>query len=55
MSLYVTSAPSMDNTIRTSLPREVRIVPRIHKALFYQGGLVVRVAALFPSPPTAYF
>jgi len=45
MSLYVTSAPSMDDTIRISRPREVRIALRSHEALFYQGGLVLNVAS----------
>ena len=55
MSLYVTFAPSMDNTIRTSLQREVHIALRIHKALFYKGGLVLNVAASIPLPTSALF
>jgi hypothetical protein len=38
MSLYVSFDPSMDDTLRTSLPREVRIALRSHKAFFYQGA-----------------
>ena len=46
MSLYVSFAPSMDDTLRTSLPREVGIALRIHKALFYQGGLNLCVSSI---------
>ena len=35
MLLYVYFAPSRDDILRTSLPREVRIALRSHKALFY--------------------
>jgi hypothetical protein len=45
ISLFVTFASSMDDTLRTSLPKEVRIVLRSHKALFYQGGLALNVSA----------
>jgi hypothetical protein len=38
MSLYVSFAPSMDDTLRISLPMEARIALRSHTALFYQGG-----------------
>ncbi len=43
MSLYVTFASSMDDTIRTSLPREVRLALQSHKSLFYQGDLLMSV------------
>ena len=39
ISLYVYFAPTMDDTIRTSLPKEVRIALRSHNAIFYHGGL----------------
>ena len=48
MSLYVFFAPSMDDTLRTSLPRDVRIALRSHKALFYQGRLDAH--RLLPNP-----
>ncbi len=41
MSLYVSFAPSMNDTLRTPLSREVRIALRSHMALFYQGGLTL--------------
>jgi len=43
MSLYVTFAPTMDDTIRTSLPKEIRIALRSHKTI-----------ALLPSEPCAH-
>jgi len=55
MSMYVTFAPSMDDTLRTSLPKEVRIALRSHKALFYQGGLVLIVSSSIPLTPTTLF
>ena len=55
MSLYVTFAPSMDDTLRTSLPKEVLIALRSHKALFYQGGLVLIVSSSIPMTPVALF
>ena len=55
MSLYATFAPSMDDTLRTSLPKEVRIALRSHKALFYQGGLVLCVSLSIPLTPAALF
>jgi hypothetical protein len=35
MFLYVSFAPLMDDTLRTSLPKEARIALRSHTALFY--------------------
>ncbi len=55
MSLFVTFAPSMDDTLRTSLPKEVHIALRSHKTLFYQGGLVLIVSVSIPLPPAALF
>jgi hypothetical protein len=36
MLVYLTFAPSMDNMIRTSFPKEVLLVLWNHKSLFYQ-------------------
>jgi hypothetical protein len=38
MSLYVTVAPTINDTVRTSLPKEIRVALRSIKTLFYQGG-----------------
>ena len=53
VSLYVTFAPSMDDTLRASLSKKVRIALRSHKALFYQGGLVLSVSSSTPLTLTA--
>ncbi len=53
ISLFVTFASSMDDTLRTSLPKEVRIALRSQKALFYQEGLVLSVSASIQLPPQA--
>jgi hypothetical protein len=55
MALYVSFAPSMDDKMRTSLPREVRIALRSHKALFYQEGLTLNVSSSIPLTPAALF
>jgi hypothetical protein len=55
MSLFVTFAPSMDDTLRTSLRKEVRIALRSHKAIFYQGGLVLSVSTSISLLPAALF
>ena len=55
MSLYVIFAPSMDDTLRTYHPKEVRMAFRSHKALFYQEGLVLNVFSSIPLTPTALF
>ena len=55
MPLYVTFAPLMDDTLRTSLPKKVRITLRSHKALFYQGRLVLNVSSSIPLTPTTLF
>ena len=37
MPLFLTFSLTTDDTIRTSLPKEIRLALRIHKALFYRG------------------
>ncbi len=54
-SLYVTFAPTIDDTLGTSLPKEIRIALRSHKVTFYQGCVVLTVAAsIMPSPPSLF-
>ncbi len=45
----------MDETLRNFLPKEVRIALRSHKALFYQGGMVLCVSSSVPLTTTALF
>ncbi len=55
ISLYVTFSPTADDTIRTSLPKEIRLVMRSHKALFYPGGLVLSVTSSISAPALFIF
>jgi len=55
MSLDVTLAPSMDDTLHTSLLKDIRLALRSHKALFYQGDLVLSVSSSIPLTPKALF
>jgi hypothetical protein len=50
MTLFLTLAPKADDTICTSLPKEIRLALRSHKTLFHQGGLVLSVASSIPTP-----
>ena len=55
MSLYVTFAPSMDATIRNSLPKKVHVALRSHKALFNIGGMVLNVTSSIQMAPVVLF
>ncbi len=55
MTLYLTFAPSADDTICTSLPKEIRLALKSHKNFFYQGGLVLSVASSISAPPAYTF
>ncbi len=55
LSLYVSFSTTMDDIIRTSLSRELRVAIRSHKEHFYSGGLVLNVASSIPLSPPALF
>ena len=55
MSLYVTFSPTADDTVRTSLSKEIRLALRSLKALFYPGGLVLSAASLISAPALFIF
>ena len=55
MTLFLTFSPIVDDIIRTSLPKEIRLALRNHKALFYQGGLLLTVTYFVASPPAFIF
>jgi len=55
MTLYVTFSPTADDTVRTSLPKEIRLALRSHKALFYPSGLVLSVASSISAPALFIF
>ncbi len=55
MPLYVTFSPTADDTVRTSLPKEIRLALHSHKAVFYPGGLVLSVASSISAPALLIF
>ena len=55
MTLFLTFSPTADDTIRGSLPKEIRLELRSHKALFYNGGLLLSVTSSVAAPPVIIF
>jgi hypothetical protein len=55
MTLFLTFAPTMDDTIRTTLPKEIQLAIRSHKTLFYQEGLILSVASSISALPAYVF
>jgi hypothetical protein len=55
MTLFLTFSPMADDTIRTSLPKEIRLALRSHKALFYNGGLLLTVTSSVAASPAFIF
>ena len=53
--IYVTFAPTTDDTARTSLPTDVRLALKTHKRLFFSRGLTLHIASSFPTPPRYIF
>jgi len=54
MTLFLTFAPTADDSIRTSLPKKIRLALTSHQNLFYQGGLILISVASSISVPPAY-
>jgi hypothetical protein len=55
MTLYLIFASTADDTIRTSLRKEIRLALRSHKALFYYGDLLLSVTSSIQTPPILSF
>jgi len=55
MTPFLSFSPTMDDAIRTSLPKEIRLVLCSYKALFYQGGLLLIVTSSVADPPAFIF
>jgi len=55
MTLFLTFSPKAYDTIRTSLPKEIRLTLRSHKALFYHGGLLLTVTSSVATPSAFIF
>ena len=55
MPLFLTFSVTADDTIRTSLPKKIRLALCSHKAIFYQGGLLLTVTSSVAAPPAFIF
>ncbi len=55
MTMYFTFAPTADDTVRTSLPKDIRLALRSQKALFFSGGLVLSVTSSISAPAVFIF
>ena len=55
VNLFLTFSPTADATIRTSLPKEIRLALRIHKALFYRRELLLTVTSSIVTSPVFIF
>jgi hypothetical protein len=55
MTLFLAFSPTADDTIRTSLPKEIRLPLRNHKTMFYNGSLLLSVTSFVAAPPAFIF
>ena len=55
MTLFLTFSPTADDNIHTSLPKEIRLALRSHKASFYNGGLLLSLTSSVAASPTFIF
>ena len=55
MTLFLTFSPTADDTIRTSLPKEIQLALRSHKALFYNGGMLLSLTSSVVASPAFIF
>jgi hypothetical protein len=55
MTLFLNFSPTADDTIRTSLPKEIRLALRSHKALLYNGGMLLSVTSSVAASPAFIF
>jgi hypothetical protein len=55
MTLFLTFSPTVDDSIRTSRPKGIRLALRSHKALFYNGGLLLTMTSSVAAPPAFIF
>ena len=55
MTLFLTFSPTADDTILTSLPKEIKLAMRSHKAMFYTGGLLLTVTFSVAAPSALIF
>jgi hypothetical protein len=55
MTLFLTFSPTADDTICTSLPKEIRLALRRLKALFYNACLLQSMTSFVMAPPDFIF
>jgi len=54
-TIFMTFAPTVDDTARTTLPKELRLALVHHKKHFFKGGLILHVASSIPVSPEYIF
>jgi len=54
-TIFVTFAPTVDDTVRTALPKELRLALIHHKKYFFKGVLTLQVASSIPVSPDYIF
>ncbi len=54
-TIFMTFAPTVDDTARTALPRELRLALIHHKKHFFKGGLTLQVVSSIPVSPDYIF
>jgi hypothetical protein len=54
-TIFVSFAPTADDTTRTALPKELRLALIHHKDHFFKGGLTLQVASSILAPPAYIF
>jgi len=55
MTIFLTFSTTSDDTIRTSLMKEIRLTLRSNKTLFYQGMVLLTVTSSIAAPPAFVF
>ena len=55
MTLFLTLSPTADDTIRTSLRKEIRLALDNHKALLYNEGMLLSLTSSVDASPTFIF
>ena len=53
--IYVTFAPTTDDTALTSLPKDIRLALETHKKIFFSEGLTLHIASSIHAPPGYIF
>ncbi len=54
-TIFVTFAPTADDTSRTTLPKELRLALINNKKYFFKGGFILQMTSSIPVPPDYLF